>query len=253
MMRFFGMLTIICVVVAATAPARSEAPVTIFAAASLRGALEAALDGSGADARISYGGSGTMARQVAQGAPADIVILANVAWMDWLEEQGHLAPSTRADLLGNRLVLVGPQDAPALADVTVDTLLARLAGGRLAIGHTQAVPAGIYAKQWMQAAGLWDALRPQLAETENVRAALALVSRGETPLGVVYASDAEADRGVQVLSRIDPALHDPIVYPAALVAGRETEAAKAVLAQLRSETAGQAFVAHGFSLAGRAP
>lgn len=253
MMRFFGLLTIICVAVAATVPARSDAPVTIFAAASLRGALEAALEGSDTDARISYGGSGTMARQVAQGAPADIVILANVAWMDWLQEQGHLAPSTRADLLGNRLVLVGPQDAPALAEVTVDGLLARLAGGRLAVGHTQAVPAGIYAKQWMQAAGLWDALRPQLAETENVRAALALVSRGETPLGVVYASDAEADRGVQVLSRIDPALHDPIVYPAALVAGRETEAAKAVLAQLRSEAAGQAFVAHGFSLAGRAP
>ncbi|MGK7652123.1 molybdate ABC transporter substrate-binding protein [Roseovarius sp. B08] len=250
MIRIFGLLTIICAAIATSLPARSEGPVTIFAAASLRGALEAALEGSGTEARISYGGSGAMARQVAQGAPADLVILANAAWMDWLEERGQLADSTRGDLLGNQLVLVGTREAPALEDLTPAGLVDRLDGGRLAVGHTEAVPAGIYARQWMQAAGLWEALRPQLAETENVRAALALVSRGEAPLGVVYASDAEADPGVRVLSRIDPGLHEPIVYPAALVAGRDSDAARAILTRLKSEHAGKAFVASGFTLAG---
>lgn len=198
MIRIFGVFTIICATLASAGAARSDAPVTIFAAASLRGALEAALDGSGIDARVSYGGSGTMARQVAQGAPADVVILANVAWVDWLEENGHIAVSTRTDLLGNRLVLVGPRGAADLGELNADTLLERLDAGRLAVGHTEAVPAGIYAQEWMQAAGFWEALRPQLAETENVRAALALVSRGEVPLGVVYASDAQADPGVRI-------------------------------------------------------
>ncbi|QFT93773.1 Molybdate-binding periplasmic protein precursor [Roseovarius sp. THAF9] len=253
MIRIFGVFTIICATLASAGAARSDAPVTIFAAASLRGALEAALDGSGIDARVSYGGSGTMARQVAQGAPADVVILANVAWVDWLEENGHIAVSTRTDLLGNRLVLVGPRGAADLGELNADTLLERLDAGRLAVGHTEAVPAGIYAQEWMQAAGFWEALRPQLAETENVRAALALVSRGEVPLGVVYASDAQADPGVRILARIDPDTHAPIVYPMALVTGRDSDGARAVLEHLVSERAEDAFVAHGFTRVGDLP
>ncbi len=253
MIRIFGVFTIICATLASAGAVRSDAPVTIFAAASLRGALEAALDGSGIEARVSYGGSGTMARQVAQGAPADLVILANVTWMDWLEENGHIEVSTRRDLLGNRLVLVGPRGAEDLGELNADILLERLDAGRLAVGHTEAVPAGIYAREWMQAAGVWEALRPQLAETENVRAALALVSRGEVPLGVVYASDAQADPGVQVLARIDLELHASIVYPMALVTGRDSDGARAVLEHLASERAEDAFVAHGFTRVGDSP
>lgn len=248
MLRIFGILTIICAALVSTIPARADAPVTIFAAASLRGALEAALEDADVDTRVSYGGSGAMARQLAQGAPADLVILANVTWMDWLEERGHLAAQTRRNLLGNRLVLVGPDGAPKLEEMNVAGLIDRLAGGRMAVGHTEAVPAGIYAKEWLQAAGFWTALRPHLAQTENVRAALALVSRGEAPLGVVYASDAQADPGVRVLLEVDDSLHAPIFYPVALVAGRESEAARAVLKHLSGEAASVAFVEHGFTL-----
>ncbi len=253
MLRIFCLLTIVCVGLAGPRAARADEPVTIFAAASLRGALEAALEGAEARTQVSYGGSGAMARQVAQGAPADLVILANVAWMDWLEARGLLEADSRRDLLGNRLVLVGPAGAAPLDGVEAEALLARLDGGRLAVGLTEAVPAGIYARDWMQAAGLWEALRPHLAETENVRAALALVSRGEAPLGVVYASDALADPGVEVLLEIDAALHAPIVYPAALVAGRGGAAARAVLDHLGGDAAGAAFAAHGFALAGARP
>jgi len=253
MLRIFGLLTIICAMLATVGPGRADAPVTIFAAASLGGALEAALDGVETEVRVSYGGSGTMARQVAQGAPADLVILANTDWMDWLESRGLLVADSRRDLLGNRLVLVGPDGAAPLESVDATTLSDRLAGGRLAVGHTEAVPAGIYAKEWMQAAGLWQALRTQLAETENVRAALALVSRGEVPLGVVYASDAQADPGVTVLAEIDADLHAPIVYPAALVAGRDAEAARTVLTHLQGATAAAAFERHGFAVLGDSP
>ncbi len=250
MLRIFGLLTIICMMLATVAPGRADAPVTIFAAASLRGALDAALEGAETHVRVSYGGSGTMARQIAQGAPADVVILANVAWMDWLQEQDLVVAGSRRDLLGNRLVLVGPKGAAPLDRVDAAALTGRLAGGRLAVGHTEAVPAGIYAREWMQAAGLWQALRPQLAESENVRAALALVSRGETPLGVVYASDAQADPGVAVLAEIDARLHAPIVYPAALIAGRDGEAARGVLSHLQRDAARQAFKRHGFVVLG---
>ncbi|MFN3209623.1 MAG: molybdate ABC transporter substrate-binding protein [Roseovarius sp.] len=253
MIRIFHLLTIVCTVVAAAGHARADDPVTIFAAASLRGALEAALDGAAADVRISYGGSGTMARQVAQGAPADVVILANVSWMDWLEEQDLLAGESRLDLLGNRLVLIGPEGAEPLTRPDAEGLLGRLDGGRIAVGQTEAVPAGIYAREWMQAAGLWEALRPHLAETENVRAALALVSRGETPLGVVYASDAQADTGVVVLHAIDEEMHAPILYPMARVAGRDSDAARTVVARLQSKSAADAFAARGFTVIGQQP
>jgi molybdate transport system substrate-binding protein len=253
MLRIFGLLTIICAMLATVSPGRADAPVTIFAAASLGGALEAALDGVETEVRVSYGGSGTMARQVAQGAPADLVILANKDWMDWLEARGLLVADSRRDLLGNRLVLVGPDGAAPLESVDAKTLSDRLAGGRLAVGHTEAVPAGIYAKEWMQAAGLWPALRAQLAETENVRAALALVSRAEVPLGVVYASDAQADPGVTVLAEIDADLHAPIVYPLALVAGRDTDAAQTILTHLQGAKAAAAFKRHGFAVLGDSP
>lgn len=247
LVRLLATLTLI---LAGSFPARAEERVTVFAAASLRGALEAVLDAHDSAISVSYGGSGTMARQVAQGAPADLVILANVTWMDWLEGQGMVLPETRRALLGNTLVVIAPASAPAAAPLDPADILARLGGGRLAVGQTRGVPAGIYARQWMKRAGLWGDLSPHLAETENVRAALALVSRGEAPLGVVYASDALADPGVRVVHEIDPGLHDPIVYPVAVVTGQERASVSAVVERLLAPEASDIFSRHGFDMPG---
>lgn len=228
------------------APARAEEPVLVFAAASLQGALQEVTEGYAGRVVASYGGSGTMARQVTLGAPADVVLLANSAWMDWLEEAGHLRPGTRHDLLGNALVLVGPVGAAPLPEVSAEALIARLAGRRLALGQTEAVPAGIYARAWMEHAGLWEALRPHLAETENVRAALALVALGESPLGAVYATDAVAEPRVATLYSVPQDAHPPIVYPVAAVTARGED----FVAHLRSAEAQEIFRAHGFTLPG---
>ena len=190
--------------------------VTIFAAASLQGPLDDIAAAWPGDATISYAGSGTIARQVSLGAPADVVMLASPDWMDWLSERGFLHGPAQ-DITSNRLVLIGPADAAAMPDVTADTLSARLGDGRLAMGQHMAVPAGLYGAAWLRRIGAWDTLRTRLAETENVRAALALVARGETPLGRVYASDAQADASVRVLLDAPPDMHPPILYPAAAI------------------------------------
>nr|WP_309501562.1 molybdate ABC transporter substrate-binding protein [uncultured Roseovarius sp.] len=227
-------------------PARAEERVLVFAAASLQGALQEVIEGYPGHAVASYGGSGAMARQVALGAPADVVLLANSAWMDWLQENGHLRSETRRDLLGNTLVLVGPVNSAPLPVIDAQTLIARLAGQRLALGQTEAVPAGIYARAWMEHAGLWEALRPHLAETENVRAALVLVALGEAPLGAVYATDAAAEPRVKILYSVPQEAHPPIVYPVAAVTAR----GDAFAAYLHSPEAQRIFRAHGFTLPG---
>jgi molybdate transport system substrate-binding protein len=214
-------------------------PVRVFAAASLQGPLDQIGQNWPDGAAISYAGSGTVARQISLGAPADLVILANAAWMDWLSDQGHItAPAT--DLLSNRLVLIGPAGSAPMQDPKAADLLARLGGGRMAMGQHMSVPAGIYGKAWLDTIGAWDALRPHLAETDNVRAALVLVARGEMPLGLVYASDAVSSPAVDILWAVPPAQHPPIRYPAAAL----TPAGAAFLDHLRSQTA--VFVAAGF-------
>jgi len=221
--------------------AHAEDRVTVFAAASLKEALDAVAAASGQEIALSYGGSGLIARQVAQGAPADLVVLANVAWMDWLAEQAPL--SDRRDLLSNTLVVVAPAGAAPLEGDLRD----RLGGGRLAIGQTNGVPAGIYGRQWLIHEGLWPDLRARLAETENVRAALALVTRGEAPLGVVYGSDAMAEPRVRVALEIPSDTHDPIRYPMAIV-GPAPNVATTVFADfLFSEAAQALFEEHGFT------
>ncbi|MEX0364464.1 MAG: molybdate ABC transporter substrate-binding protein, partial [Ruegeria sp.] len=187
-------------------------PVTVFAAASLQGPLEQAAATWDGDVIISYGGSGAMARQISQGAPADVVLLANPDWTSWLIDKGH-APGPTSPLLSNTLVVIGTEGAQPMTEVSSETLLARLAGGRLAMGQHLSVPAGIYAKAWLDRIGAWDDLRAHLAETENVRAALALVARNETPLGIVYASDAAATDAVSVVYRVPGDAHPPILYP----------------------------------------
>lgn len=246
MARYFHLITVLCALLLAGVPAAAEAPVTVFAAASLKNALDEVADGFSGKVVISYGGSGTLARQVAAGAPADVVILANTAWMDWLSKRGAVAADSRRNLLGNRLVLVGPAGAHGFDVISSEALLERLAGGRLAVGNTAGVPAGIYARQWLESAGMWADIAPHLAETENVRAALALVSRGEAPLGVVYATDAAADNGVTVLHRVGPSPQAPILYPVARVTGGTGGQGDAFMLYLFSESARDVFEAYGF-------
>ena len=249
----FRQIALICAVILTPCAAFSGQTVTVFAAASLRDALDEVVRESAGDIVVSYGGSGQIARQVAQGAPADIVILANVAWMDWLDDHGLIEPGSLLNLLENRLVLAGPKGAAPLDGVDAEAMLTRLAGGRLAIGQTSGVPAGIYGRQWLENAGLWTALASHLAETENVRAVLALVSRGETPLGVVYATDARADRGVVTLYDIPADMHDPILYPAAVVTDKSHSHTIEFMEFMRSDAAMKIFATHGFKIPDRSP
>lgn len=241
MTRIFAILTGVWTVFATAAAGE---PVKIFAAASLGRALDEVAAAWPGEAVISYGGSGGIARQVAAGAPADIVILANTAWIAWLEDRGALQRGSARDILGNRLVLVAPEGAADLTGVTPRAILERLDGGRLAVGQVLSVPAGIYAKEWMQTAGLWDALSPYLAETVDVRAALALVARGEAPLGIVYATDVR-DAEVRVLHEVDPSLHAPIRYGAAIVHS-STNAKAADFMKFLAGEAQDIFISYGF-------
>ncbi|MFX0547024.1 molybdate ABC transporter substrate-binding protein [Roseovarius sp. S1116L3] len=247
MRRFFLAARLCAALITAVwaAGVSAEARVTVFAAASLQGVLSDVAQAYPGEAVISVAGSGMIARQIANGAPADAVILANTDWMDWLEDQGLVEAARRTPLLGNRLVLIAPAGTPDLAEFSAKSLLARLDGGRLAIGQTGGVPAGIYGRQWLEAADLWTALSPHLAETDNVRAALALVARQEAPLGVVYATDAAAEPGVRVILAVPEGMHDPIVYPAAAL----TQVGAAFIAFLQSPAAREIFAAHGFTLA----
>ena len=246
MMRFLRWIFLASALVAVPACASDRQSLTVFAAASLRGALEDIAAAYGGKLVLSYGGSGQIARQVAQGAPADVVILANVIWMDWLEAQGSIGAGNRLDLLGNSLVLVGPQGAEPLTEITADSLLQRLTDRRLAMGQTQGVPAGIYGRQWLENTGFWPQLAPRLAETENVRAALTLVARGEAPLGLVYGTDAEAEDGVVILYRIPDDMHDPIIYPAAMIDNENAAESVDFMEFITSPGATDIFRRHGF-------
>lgn len=248
MLREICKLLVMGAMLSGPVQAQQPLPLTVFAAASLKTALDEVVRDWAEPVVISYSGSGTIARQVAYGAPADVVILANISWMGWLQQQGGLASEPRA-LLSNRLVVIAPKEAKMPATgITSDlaTIRKYLGTGRLAIGQTAAVPAGIYGKQWLQAAGLWQALSPRLAETENVRAALALVARNETSLGIVYASDAMADPRVTVVYDIPAGLHGEIIYPAAVTAGAAQAQAAKFLDYLASDPAQKLFQAHGF-------
>lgn len=235
-----------------TAP---PAPLNIFAAASLKESMDEAGAAwqrkTGQEVRSSYAASSALARQVEQGAPADVFISADSDWMDWLQQRKLIDVATRRDLLGNTLVLVAPvtSQAKPLALRKGATLLPLLGkDGRIALALTGSVPAGKYAKAAFTSLGMWDALQPRAAEVENVRAALLLVSRGETPLGVVYGSDAKADPGVRTLAIFPATSHPPIVYPVARVAASRNPAAQAFVTWLHSRDAAAIFRRHGFSV-----
>ena len=234
----------------------SEAPrpLTVFAAASLKESLDAvAADWSaqsGQKVVVSYAASNALARQIEQGAPADVYVSADEAWMDYLAARKLLAPRSRFILVRNRLVLVAPAGS-ALRKVDLarsDEFLRALDGGRLAVAEVESVPAGKYAREALTRLGLWPDLSARLAQGENVRAALAYVARGEAPLGIVYATDARAEPKVRVLAEFPANSHAPIVYPAAALAqGNAATASRGFLAYLRSAPVRARFVQAGFS------
>jgi molybdate transport system substrate-binding protein len=216
----------------------------VFAAASLKNALDEASAAAPVDAVISYAASSALARQIERGAPAQVFISADADWMDYLQGKGLLLAGSRRDLLGNRLVWVVPESSP----VPAQPLSALGTRGRLALADTHHVPAGKYARAALEKMGLWSAVSARVASAENTRAALALVARGEAPLGIVYETDARAEARVKIAGRIDPVLHPPIVYPAAALRGA-TPQAERFLAFLSSPGAAAIFEKHGFHVA----
>jgi molybdate transport system substrate-binding protein len=215
-----------------------ERAVTVFAAASLQDVLAEIASDFPTDVTLTFSGSGAIARQVQAGAPADLVILADPLWAGWLADRGY--GFDPFDIAANRLVVISQAGTPPLE--SADALAERLANDRLAIGQRQAVPAGRYAEEWLRATGLWEKLAAQLAETDNVRAAAALVARGQAPYGIVYATDAQADPAVTVVWEISSEYHSPIRYPA-LITGPGGER---ILKYLTGRRAIDIFRAHGF-------
>ncbi len=222
--------------------------VLVFAPASTTEAVEAAAEQfsrTGEDrVRGVFAASSLLAKQIDNGAPADIYLSASTAWMDYLSRRGRIENASRRNFLANSLVVIAPADS-AVSDVGI---VAGLGGGRLALGDPDHVPAGIYARQALEALGLWPALEDRLIRTNDVRMALQMVARGEAPLGIVYASDASAFAGVRTVAAIAEANHDPIRYPAALVAGSDNPAARRFLEFLATPEMAALFRRHGFVL-----
>lgn len=232
------------------APVRAADGAVVFAAASLKGPLDEAAAAfkaeTGTTVVISYAGSNALAKQIEEGAPAELFISADEDWMNDVADKGLIASTTRIDLLSNELVLIAPADSAAtLSPAPGFDLAGALGEGKLASADPDSVPAGKYAKQALTALGVWDAVAPKIARTENVRAALALVASGEAPFGIVYATDAKAEAKVKTLGVFPAITHDPIRYPAALTMTATPEAA-AFLAFLKGETAGAIFTEAGF-------
>lgn len=230
----------------------------IFAAASLKNALDEAsaawVKETGKPApKISYAASNALARQLEQGAPADLFLSADLDWMDYAASKNLIKPETRVTLLANRIALIAPSDSTARVALApgVD-LTAALAGGKLAMGNVDSVPAGKYGKAALETLGGWDKVKGQVAQADNVRAALLLVSRGEAPLGIVYATDAAADPKVKVLATFPEESHPPILYPVAVTRDSTHPDAQAFLTYLRGAGPKAAFEKQGFTVLNKA-
>jgi len=226
MTRYFSRFAfLVSALLGLSAPAcAAPRPAIVLAAASLQESMNAAADAWARQhhprPRVSFAGSSALARQIEAGAPADLFISADEAWMDYLAKARAINPASRTDLLTNSLVLIAPVSSRISLRAAPGFPLARALGpgGRLAVADTGAVPAGRYAKEALTRLGVWNSVSGKLAPGENVRAALAFVSRGECPLGVVYATDARADPSVRIVSTFPAASHKPITYPLALTA-----------------------------------
>jgi molybdate transport system substrate-binding protein len=248
-MRFVLLLCLLLTPLAAHAQ-----QLTVFAAASLTDAMRdvaAQWVAAGHPAlTMSFGASSTLARQIEQGAPANLFASADEKWMDYLADKKLIALDTRKSLLGNDLVLIVPANKPLHVTIGPGFDLAALLGpdGRLATGDPAHVPVGIYAEQALKKLGLWDSISPHLARTEDVRGALLLVERGEAPAGIVYGTDAAVSKGVMVAGVFPENSHDPVSYPFAVTKSGDTQEARALLTFLAGPQARAVFVQRGFKV-----
>jgi molybdate transport system substrate-binding protein len=251
--RLFGLLAFLVALSGAPQPLIAQEQITVFAAASLRNALDDAnaafTKATGIKVVSSYEASSALARQIEQGAPADVFISADLRWMDYVAERKLINPNTRVNLLGNKLVLIAPVDSK-LGNVTIGQGfdIAKLAGdGRIAVADVKAVPAGLYAKAALEKLGAWAAAEPKLAQAENVRATLAFVARGETPLGIVYETDAKIEPKVKTIATFPDDSYPPVTYPVAATADTKKPGVGQYFSFLRSPAAKAIFEKYGFS------
>jgi molybdate transport system substrate-binding protein len=227
----------------------------VFAAASLKTALDEVAAQwqreSGKKVVVSYAASNTLIKQIEQGAPADIFISADLDWMDYGQQKNLINPQTRFNLLSNRIVLIAPKDATLTLNITRGfDLASALKGGRLAMANVNSVPAGKYGKAALENLGAWDGVKDKIAQAENVRAALALVSLREAPLGIVYQTDAASDPSVKIVATFPEDSHPPIIYPIALTKSSTNPDARAFLRYIGSAAARPAFEREGFTVLG---
>lgn len=225
----------------------------VFAAASLKSALDAIAPAFNAETSrtlsLVYGSSAVLAKQINQGAPADVFISADLQWMDYLEKANLLRPGTRRNLLGNDLVLIEPRDASATLKIAPGFDLAGATGdGKIAVCTITSCPGGIYAKQALEKLGVFGAVEPKLAQADNIRTALALVSRGEAKFGIVYGTDPKADPKVKVVDAFPESTHSPIIYPVAVIAASKDPDATRFVAFLSSQTATKILIGQGFKI-----
>ncbi len=250
--RFF-VLPCLIALVGAPQPLTAQEQITVFAAASLKNALDNAnatfTKATGVKIVASYEASSALARQIEQGAPADVFISADLRWMDYAAEHKLIKLETRINLLSNKLVLIAPADSK-FDHVTIGQGfdIASLAGGsRIAVADVKAVPAGLYAKAALEKLGAWVAVEPKLAQAENVRATLAFVARGETPIGIVYETDAKIEPKVKIIGVFPNDSYPPVIYPVAATSDSKTPGVAAYLAFLRTKAARTIFEKYGFS------
>ncbi|HET7123770.1 MAG TPA: molybdate ABC transporter substrate-binding protein [Bradyrhizobium sp.] len=248
---FFFSLAILCGAASSPVVAQDNS-LTVFAAASMKNALDDIDAGYTARTGIriiaSYAASSALAKQIEQGAPADIFVSADTDWMDYAMRKKTIGESTRVNLLGNRIVLIAPKDS-SIDHVAIGPgfELAKLAGGgKIATGDVKAVPVGKYAKAALEKLGAWQTAESKFAMAENVRAALTLVARGEAALGIVYATDARVEPGVKIVGTFPAESHPPVIYPVAATTTAKAEAAD-YLAFLRSSVAKAIFEKYGFT------
>jgi molybdate transport system substrate-binding protein len=244
------------VLVAATLSVAAHAQgrdLLVFGAASLKNALDEANTGfqrdTGHKVVVSYGASSALAKQIEGGAPADVFISADLDWMDYVAEHKLIKPETRFNLLGNKLVLIAAADSNISLPIVPNLPLAQALGnGRLAMADPAAVPAGKYGKAALEALGVWPSVSSKIAPAQDVRAALLFVSRGEALLGIVYQTDAAADKGVKIVGSFPESTHPPIIYPLAVTATSANPEATAYIQYLKSPAAKPAFEKQGFVL-----
>jgi molybdate transport system substrate-binding protein len=251
--RAVAFATLLAIALTGHSAAAQQHAITVFAAASMKNALDEAdaafSKASGVKVVASYDASSALIKQIEAGAPADVFVSADLKWMDYGVQKKVINNDTRVNLLGNTLVLVAPK-ASKIDPVTIGPGfdLAKLAGdGRIATGDVKAVPVGIYAKEALEKLGVWASVEPKMAMTANVRAALILVARGEAPLGIVYSTDAKVEPGVKVVGVFPDNTHPPIVYPVAATANAKPDTA-AYLAFLRTSAARAIFERYGFAV-----